>query len=100
MGAYGRLNVPDGTRFQVVGVVEDVRNDGLDKPARARDLSAEHDISLEPDAGVVRSPLPAAQLIPEIRRAVHRSTRRCRRRSEPMNAIVGESSSSSVVTRS
>ena len=32
LDAYGRFNSPEGTRFQVIGIVEDIRNDGLGKP--------------------------------------------------------------------
>src|SRR5207302_8636036 len=32
IGAYGRLSGPNGSRFQVVGVVGDVKNDGLGNP--------------------------------------------------------------------
>ena len=35
VGATGRLNRPDGNRFQVVGVIGDVRNDGLNKVPEA-----------------------------------------------------------------
>ena len=35
IGAYGRLNQAAGTRFQVVGVVGDVRNDGLNAAPEA-----------------------------------------------------------------
>jgi putative ABC transport system permease protein len=32
VGAIGRFNTPDGDRFEIVGVVGDIRNDGLSKP--------------------------------------------------------------------
>ena len=35
VGAYGRMNRADGNRFQVVGVVGDIRNDGLNKAPEA-----------------------------------------------------------------
>ena len=49
----------------------------IGQAGRSRDLRAEHAFPWNPMRVVVRSPLPAAQLIPEIRRAVSRSTRRC-----------------------
>ena len=33
IGATARLSQPDGSRFEVVGVVGDVRNNGLNRPA-------------------------------------------------------------------
>ena len=33
VGAFGRFNRPDGQRFEVVGVVGDVKNDGLGQPS-------------------------------------------------------------------
>jgi len=70
VSAYGRLNQPDGDRFQVVGVVGDVRNDGLNKPPEAEIylLSATH--AMNPLYFVVRSPLPMERLVPDVRRAV------------------------------
>ncbi len=92
IGAFGRLNGPDGSRFQVVGVVEDVRNDGLDKPAEAEIYLPSTIFPWNPMQVVVRSPLPAAQLIPEIRRAVQQVDPTLPVHDpKPMNAIVGES---------
>jgi predicted permease len=92
IGAYGRLNGPDGTRFQVVGVAEDVRNDGLDKPAEAEIYLPSTIFPSNPMQVMVRSPLPAEQLIPEIRRAVQQVDSTLPVHDpKPINAIVGES---------
>ena len=40
IGTSARLSGPNGDRFEVVGVVGDVRNNGLNRPAAARDLCA------------------------------------------------------------
>jgi hypothetical protein len=70
IGTYGRLGNPGGARVQVVGVVGDVRNDGLSNPpvpdiyvlSTLRRLDSMH--------FVVRSARPVAALLPEVRRAV------------------------------
>ena len=41
VGAFARFNRPDGQQFEVIGVVGDVRNDGLDDPS-VPDLHLEH----------------------------------------------------------
>ena len=71
IGAFGRLNQPDGDRFQVVGVVRDVRNDGLGRVPRAElYLLATIAPIVNPMQVVVRSSLPPQQLIPGIRRVI------------------------------
>ncbi len=71
IGAFGHLNQPDGDRFQVVGVVRDVRNDGLAKVPRAElYLLATIAPIVNPMQVVLRSSLPPQQLMPGIRRAV------------------------------
>ena len=68
--AYGRFSRPDGDRFQIVGIVGDVRQDGLGKPVDS-EIYLLHSIApANPLGFVVRSPLPADQLVPAIRRAV------------------------------
>jgi hypothetical protein len=32
VGTFGRISRPDGSRFHVVGVIGDIRNDGIGKP--------------------------------------------------------------------
>ena len=71
VGMYGRLNRPDGTRIQIVGVVADVRNNGLNKAPEAEVFLLGTLIPVNPMKFVVRSPLPAERLLPEIRRAIH-----------------------------
>jgi predicted permease len=70
VGVLGRLNRPDGTRIQVVGVVGDVRNNGLNKAPEAEVYLLGTLIPVNPMQLVVRSPLPAGRLLPEIRRAI------------------------------
>ena len=70
IGAYGRIAAPDGTRFQVVGVVGDVKNDTLGKQTVPEVYLSNAFITLNPLRFIVRSTLPPATLIPEIRRAI------------------------------
>ncbi|HXW05141.1 MAG TPA: ADOP family duplicated permease [Vicinamibacterales bacterium] len=70
LGAYGRFGSPDGTRFQVVGVVGNVRNDGLGKPPVPEVYLSGAIVSLNPLRFVVRSSLPPATLIPAVRETV------------------------------
>jgi putative ABC transport system permease protein len=73
IGAFGRAGNQNGSRFQVVGVVGDIRNDGLGKPTVPEIylLSALVPLNL-PVAFVVRSPLPPESLIPQVREAIQR----------------------------
>jgi putative ABC transport system permease protein len=70
VGAYGRFATPTGSRFEVVGVVADVRNDGLGNPP----VPDVYILSALPTVDVmnfvVRSTRSIAALVPEIRRAV------------------------------
>ncbi len=72
IGRYGTFANPRGSRFQVVGVVGDVRNDGLGNPP-VPDI---YILSVVPNIDtmnfVVRSTRQMAALLPEIRRAVQR----------------------------
>ena len=70
VGAYGRFGGADGTRFQVVGIAGDVRNDGLAAPTVPEIYMHGALISLNPMRFAVRSALPPANLLAEIRRAV------------------------------
>jgi len=70
IGTYGRFVSPSGSRFQVVGVVGDVRNDGLGNPSVPDIYILSGLQRLETMYIVVRSARPDAALLPEIRRAV------------------------------
>jgi predicted permease len=70
VGAFGRLNRPDGNRFQVVGVVGDIRNDGLNAAPEAEVYLLATMIPVNPMNIIVRSPLPTGQLLSEVRRAL------------------------------
>ncbi|MGE5837831.1 MAG: ADOP family duplicated permease [Acidobacteriota bacterium] len=65
IGASGRRDRPDGDRFEVVGVVGDVRNNGLNNPA-APEIYLPAAALGNPNV-VVRSGLPADQLIAAVR---------------------------------
>ncbi len=70
LGVYGRLGAPDGSRVQVVGVVGDVRNDGLGKPTVPEVYLSSAFVAVNPMRFIVRSVLPPETLIPEVRRAI------------------------------
>jgi putative ABC transport system permease protein len=70
IGTYGRFNGPSGDRFQVVGVVGDVKNDGLRSPTVPEVYILSSILRFETMYFVVRSPRPAASLVPDIRRAI------------------------------
>jgi len=74
VGASGRFG-PDekASRFQVIGVVADVRNDGLGKPVVPEVyLSASvPPLRVSPLYFLVRSPLASATLINEVTKAIH-----------------------------
>ncbi len=70
IGAFGNFGTPSGTRFQVVGVVGDVRNKVLDGPTEPEVYLPGIIVAVYPMRFVVRSPLPALTLAGEIRRAI------------------------------
>jgi predicted permease len=72
LGAYARLGGPTGSRAQIVGVVGDVRNDGLNKPPVPEIYLSNSIFALHRMNFVVRSALPENTLVPEIRRAIQR----------------------------
>jgi len=72
VGAYGHFNSPNGDRFQVVGVVGDVKNSGLGSPTVPEIYLPGAGVAVNPMFFVVRSPLPVESLIPKVRRAVLR----------------------------
>ena len=70
IGTYGRFINPGGSRFQVIGVVGDVRNDGLGNPPVPDIYILSALPSVDTMNFVVRSARPVAALLPEIRRAL------------------------------
>jgi len=70
IGTYGRVGNPSGSRFQVVGVVGDVRNDGLANLPVPDVYILSALPKVETMHFVVRSARSAAALLPEIRHAV------------------------------
>ena len=70
VGAYGRLNRADGNRFQVMGVVGDIRNDGLNKVPEAEVYLLAGLFPVNPMRMFVRSSLPSEQVVANVRRAV------------------------------
>jgi putative ABC transport system permease protein len=70
VNAYGRFNGPSGDRFEVVGVVGDVKNDGLRSPTVPEVYVLGSLLNFDKMRFVVRSARPAASLIPDIRRAI------------------------------
>jgi serine phosphatase RsbU (regulator of sigma subunit) len=73
IGASARLSIPDGDRFEVVGVVGDVRNNGLNRPAAPEIYLPAAVAGVDPMNVVVRSDLPADQLIAAVRRAIRQA---------------------------
>ena len=71
VGAYGRFGIRPGTRFQVVGVVGDVKNDGLAQSDGAGNLYAErHPQRSRRCTSSCARREPPASLVPDIRRAI------------------------------
>lgn len=72
VGAYGHLSNPNGDRFQVIGVVGDVKNEGLGSATVPEIYLPSAGVAVNPMLFVVRSPVPVERLIPEVRQAVQR----------------------------
>lgn len=70
IGGFGRFGGANGSRFQIVGVVGDVRNNGLANPSVPEIYVPSAVASANPVEFAVRSPLSSAQLVPEMRQAV------------------------------
>ena len=73
IGASVRLSTPENDRFNVVGVVGDVRNSGLNRPAAPEIYVPATVLGVNPMNVVVRSGLPADQLIAAVRRTVRQA---------------------------
>jgi putative ABC transport system permease protein len=67
---YGRFERPNGDRFQIVGVVGDVRQNGLGKPIDSAIYLVNAVAPANPLWFVIRSPLPPDRLVPGIRRTI------------------------------
>ncbi len=72
VGAFGHFGTPDGARFQVVGIVGDVRNDGLGKATVPEIYLSSTILPVNPIWFLVRSPVSPERLIPDLRRVVQR----------------------------
>ena len=70
IGGFGRFGGANGSRFQIVGVAGDVRNNGLGNPSVPEIYVPSAVAAVNPMEFAVRSPLPSAQLVPEMRQAV------------------------------
>ncbi len=70
IGAQGRFLGSDGSRFQVVGIVGDVKNDGLGKPTVAEVYLPSAVTRVETMNVVMRSSVPPATLVSAARQAV------------------------------
>jgi predicted permease len=73
IGASARLSTPDNDRLEVVGVVGDVRNSGLNRAAAPEIYVPAAVVGVNPMNVVVRSGLPADQLIAAVRRTVRQA---------------------------
>jgi len=70
LGSLVHMHSFPGPRFQIVGVVGDIRNLSLDKPIRPEVYFTFREVPLEQMAWAIRSPLAQAPLLREIRQAV------------------------------
>ena len=70
VGAHGTLYEPKGPRFQVVGVVGDVKNDGLDNSAAPEIYMLSYYERIEGMHFALRSARPEASLLADVRRVV------------------------------
>jgi predicted permease len=92
VGAYARLGDAKGSRVQIIGVVGDVRNDGLSNPPVPELYMVDVPAIYNWLSGVVRSDLPERALAPEIRRAIHQvNTDQPIFNIQPMNEIARDS---------
>lgn len=72
VGAYGRFNNPGGDRFQVLGIVGDVKNETLDSPVVPEVYILSSIPHVETMDFVVRSSRAPASLVADIRQVVQR----------------------------
>jgi putative ABC transport system permease protein len=70
VGARGRFSTANGNALEVVGVMGDVRNDGLNKSPQAEIYVSLNAIGSNTLTAIVRSNLPTDQLIAAVRRSL------------------------------
>jgi predicted permease len=70
VGAYGRFGTAKGDRFQVLGVVGDVKNDGLGNPSVPEIYIPSSILNMETVNFVLRSFRPPSSLISDVRGVV------------------------------
>lgn len=70
IGRFGTFTRPCGSRFQVIGVVGDVKNDGLGKPTVPEVYISSRIPEIETMHMAVRSSRGLSSLIPEVRKVV------------------------------
>lgn len=70
IGAYGHFGTANGDRFQVVGIVGDVRNKGLSDLTVPEIYLISGLLDVNPMYFVARSSRSAASLLPDLRRAI------------------------------
>ena len=73
IGASGRLFSSDGTPFDVVGVVGDMRNNGPNRPPAPEIYVSPYVFGVNPMNVLIRSDLPADQVIAGARRAIRQT---------------------------
>jgi putative ABC transport system permease protein len=70
VGSFGRFNSPNGDRFQVVGVVGNVSNDGRGKDTRPEVYLPDAVAPVGQMKFIVRSELPPSSLLPALRHSI------------------------------
>jgi putative ABC transport system permease protein len=70
VGLIGHFGGPNGDPFLVLGVVGDVKNNGLDNETVPEIYLPAAVVDVNPMKFVVRSPLPAKTLLPALRRSI------------------------------
>ena len=70
VGAFGRFGSPSGDRFQVVGVVGNVSNDGRGKATRPEIYLLDALAPVRQMKLIVRSELPLSSLLPALRHSI------------------------------
>ena len=71
VGFIGHFGTPNGNPFQVLGVVGDVKNNGLDNDTVPEIYLPSAVVGVNPMNFVIRSELPPRALVPEVLKAIH-----------------------------